>query len=107
MICVERALQHFGKGAALDEITHGAQFNFILEQLRQQFSGDILVSQPADLGKELFGKNADVRLLQSGSGKNINDAFFSHDGLGHELAYCGIKSLPVDAAYRRSSRAAP
>lgn len=58
VVGIEGLLELLGKNLALHEVTLGADFEFVLEQLFQQLGGDVLVFEAAHFGEELVAEDA-------------------------------------------------
>ena len=86
MVGVEGLLEFFAEPLRQDQVALGPDFQLVLEQLLQEFGGDVLVLQTPHFGQKSVIQNAEVRLGQPGRGEHVNNLPLGHEGVGHELA---------------------
>ena len=65
LVFMNGILQQFGKRLRLNQEFFGTDFDFVIEQLAQQFDGEIFLRHVSYFCQKLIRENRDIRLLKS------------------------------------------
>ena len=103
-VAAQGLLQHGAERARLDDVPPPARGDFALQQLLQQFDGQVALRYAPDLGQEVVGQDRHVGLVQAGRGENIGHARGrdrARDDLPHGAVQFRCRSGRARRAFRQ------